>query len=282
MPPGTPVGYSRHCSRTTRRSKAPGDWRTPNPGGPLPSGASRSVMDCGSPLPLSIPAGRASKNSAPLPRTTRRSKAPGDWRTPNPGGPLRRGASRSDMDCRSPLPLSIPAGRASKNSAPLPRTTRRSKAPGDWRTPNPGGPLRPDASRSVMDCGSPLPLSIPAGRASKNSAPLPRTTRRSKAPGDWRTPNPGGPLRPGASRGVMDCGSPLPLSIPAGRASKNSTPLPRPTRRSKAPGDWRAPNPGGPLPSGASRSDMDCRSPPAAFNPAGTRFRPDDSAGRLP
>jgi len=60
-------------------------------------GASRSVLDCGSPLPLFVPAGVVMTNDPTNPRMTRHSKAPEDWRTPRPGGlpcaPVRREVS---------------------------------------------------------------------------------------------------------------------------------------------------------------------------------------------
>ena len=171
------------------------------------------------------------------------------------------------MDCGSPLPLSIPPGRASRNSTltrgqrvvPKRQRTAHSKP---WRSP-----LRPNSSRSVMDCGSP-PTAFPSRRDAHRETP--HLTRGQRVvPKRQRTgalQNPGGLPRPNFSRSVVDCGSPLPPSLPPGRAPRNSSPHPRTTRRSKAPEDGRTPNPGGLPRPNFSRSVMDCGSPSTAFS----------------
>ena len=164
--------------------------------------------------------------------------------------------------------------------------------------------LTPPA-RSALECGSPLPLSVPAGRASGNATLRPRSEREFKAAApvppkrnpQRRTaaaPNPGGLPTPLGSQSVLDCGSPLPLSVSAGHPLKNATLRPRSERESKS-GSTRpaeaepakadrcrsqipTPLPVPPIPRRGARSDCRTGRAPAVRVPGAIR-RPHRSSG---
>jgi hypothetical protein len=86
-------------------------------------------------------------------------------------------------------------------------STRVVKAPGDWRTPKPRGRLHD--SRSVVECGSPLPLFFQHGaRPGPGFARCAFHARGQSARGLAHSKT---SRRLHDSRSVVECGGPLPL-----------------------------------------------------------------------
>src|SRR5207249_2532354 len=132
-------------------------------------GGRASVLECGSPVPLSERRGGQSKLS-PLRRSGAFLKAPQGRRTPKPDGSSgAHGGRASVLECGSPVPLSERRGGQSKLS-PLRRSRAFLKAPQGRRTPKPdGSPGAHGGRASVLECGSPVPLSERRGGESKLS-----------------------------------------------------------------------------------------------------------------